>query len=45
MSKWNATNTTLKDESTVSKDVIASEGNMVVSVDMDTNVKIVKPLT
>ena len=41
MSKWNATNTTLKDESTVSKDVIASEGNMVVSVDMDTNVKIV----
>ena len=35
MSKWNDTNTTLRDESTFSEDVITSEEDMVVSTNMD----------
>lgn len=35
MSKWDSTNTTLRDESTFSEDVITSEENMVVSTNMD----------
>ena len=35
MSKWNDTNTTLRDESTFSEDVITSEEDIIVSTNMD----------
>ena len=35
MSQWNDTNTTLRDESTFSEDVITSEEDMIVSTNMD----------
>ena len=41
MSKWNFTNTALKNESTFSKAVITSEKDMVVSVDVDADEQVV----
>ena len=41
MSKWTDTNTTLKDESTFSEDVIASEENMVISSSTNADEKMV----
>ena len=41
MSKWNDTNTMLKDESTFSREVIASEEDMVVPASMDVNEKLI----
>lgn len=41
MSKWNYTNTTLKDGSTFSEDVITSEEDVIVHVGMDINEQVV----
>ena len=41
MSKWDDTKTTLRDESTSSEDVITSEPNVIVPVDIDADEKVV----
>ena len=41
MSKWNDTNITLEDESTLSEDVVTTEENVIAPVDIVTNEKVV----